>query len=256
MKAQMIRYNRINERVEKSLLPFLSQRIAGDPYLRIKNTALLIGFVGLNEAVKAMTGQEAYLDKHATEFAVKIVDHLTSQAREFSKKERYRVAVSQIGYQNSSHRLAKLDVETFGWGTVVAKGPRSTPYYTDLVTAPLEANVALRERLSIESRFHPLLLGGHLALIEIEETTPEALLRLTREICRTSTLGAYAFGRSLSYCFHCQRRFDKHVSKCPECASESAFLRYSRLSSKYLPLDGGALGKRVARIERVRYRVV
>jgi ribonucleoside-triphosphate reductase len=256
VKAHTIRYNRINERIEKSLLPFLSQRVAGDPYLRIKNTAFLVDFVGLNEAVKAMTGQDTHEDKHATEFAVKIVNHLTSRAKEIAEKNSFRVVVSQSDHQNSSHRLAKLDVETFGWGVVVARGARSAPYYTDRVTIPLEAKITLQERLAIESRFHPLLLGGHLSLIEIEETTPEALLRLSRKICQTSTIGAYAFSRSLSYCFNCQRSFTKHVSKCPKCESERALYQHNRFSNKYLPLKWGPVGKRRAQGERVRYRVV
>lgn len=256
MKALTIRFNRINERVENALLPLLSQKVAGDPYLRIKNMVLLVDFVGLHEAVKAMTGQGIHEDKQSIRFAEKLVEHLILRGKEFSEKERFRVAVAHSGHQDSARRFAKLDVETFGWGGVVTRGPRIAPYYTDLVTVPLEANISLRERLAIESRFHPSLSGGHLSLIQVEETPPETLLNLTREIGQTHAIGAYTFSRSLSYCFNCQQSFNNHVTKCPNCNSEGAFIRYRRLSSKYSPLEWPSLGTPEARRERVRYRVV
>jgi ribonucleoside-triphosphate reductase len=256
LKALTIRFNRVNDRVEKTLLPFLSQEVEGDPYLRVNNSALLIDFVGLPEAVKAMTGQEIHEDKPATHFAEKLVEHLASRAQTFSEKGGFRVGVSHSGHQDSARRLAKLDVETFGWGGVTTRGPRNAPYYTDLVTVPFEINISLRERLAIERRFHPLLSGGHLSLIEVEEATPEALLQVTRDIGHTQTLGAYAFSRDLSYCFHCHRSFTQHAPKCPHCNSEGAFVQYRRRANKHSSVKGSSLRTVGSQPERVRYRLI
>jgi len=254
--ALKIRHSMVRERVNGALLPFLSQKIVEETYLRMSNAPLLIGFVGLNEAVKAMSGSQISEDRGAADFGGKIIDHLAIRAKELSQKSGLRIAVSQSTDHESPQRLAELDVESFGWGTVFAGGERSSPYYTDAVTIPLEAKVSLRERLRLESSFHPLLTGGHLSLIELEEASPEALLRLTREICQTYNIGAYAFTRGVSYCFNCRRVFSGFAQKCPECKAVRAFVCYSRLSSRYLPLELWPSAKREIVDKRIRYRLV
>ena len=254
VEALRIRYSMVKERIDGALLPFLSQKVTEEPYLRVKNASLLVGFVGLNEAVKVLTGKQIYEDKQAVDSALRIISHLAQQAEKLSRKSGLRIAISQSIDDESPQRLAELDVERFGWGTVFAEGMRASPYYTDMVTVPLEASIPLRERLRIEGSFHPLLAGGHLSLIEIEEANPEALLKLTREVCQTN-VGAYAFTRTVGYCFNCQRVFYGFAQKCPECKAERTFARYSRLSSKYLPLELWPLAKREVVDKRVRYRL-
>ncbi len=249
------RQSSINERVNRVLLPFLSQRIAEENYFRMKNSSLSISFVGLNEAVKAMTGKQIFEDRRITDFAVKTIGHLSLETKELSWKSNLRIATSQSTDLESPQRLAELDVERLGWGTVFTEGKRSSPYYTGSVTVPLEADIPLKERLRIESSFHQLLSGGHLSLIEIEEANPEALIRLTKDICQNYNIGAYTFTKSISYCFNCQKVFQGFMKKCPECKAVKAFVSYSRLSSRYLPLDFWPQTKRENINKRIRYRL-
>ncbi|MFH0896452.1 MAG: anaerobic ribonucleoside-triphosphate reductase, partial [Candidatus Bathyarchaeota archaeon] len=159
VEAIKIRYSTIKERVDRFLLPFISQRITEENYFRVKNASLIIGFVGLNEAVKATTGKQLFEDRRTTDYAVKIIGHFALAVKKLSWKYNLRISASQSIDFESPQRLAELDVERSGWGTVFTQGTRSSPYYTDSVTVPLEANIPLNERLRIESSFHPLLGG-------------------------------------------------------------------------------------------------
>ena len=255
LDALKIKYQSIEERIKWSLLPFLAQPIAGETYFRARNTPLNISFVGLNEAVKVHTGSQLYENSKAADFAVKVIGDLTLQAKSLSWKSGFRIAISQNAGDEAPQRLATLDVETYGWGKVFAQGTRDAPYYTDLTTVPLEANIPLKDRLEIEGRFHPLLNGGHLALIELQEPeqNPESLLKTTKQICQTKGVGAYAFTRSYSYCMNCQKIIGNILQKCPECKSVKAFIRYSRLSSKYLPIDTWPQSKQGIINKRIRY---
>ena len=255
MTSLKIRQNMVQERINNALLPFLSQKIIDESYLRMKNTSIMIGFVGLNEAVKVMMQKQVFEDRQAADFAVKIIKYLTLEAKKLSWKLGLRVALSQSIDCESAQRLAELDVEKFGWGAVFTEGTRSSYYYTDTVTAPLEADISLKERLRIESSFHPLLPGGHLALLEMEEPNPEALLSLTREICQTYDLGAYAFTKSLGFCFNCGRTSPGFLQKCSTCKAVKAFVSYARLSSKYLPLDQWPLARKDMLKKRIRYHL-
>ena len=253
--ALKIKYSAIEERMSGLLLPILSHEVAEEPYFRMKSAPLSVGFVGLNEAARIMVGEQLHEERRAVDFAIRLVNHMASQAKELSQRTGFRIAVSQSIDNEAAQRLAELDIEKYGWGTVFAQGTREAPYYTDLTVVPLEAEISLKDRLQIESAFHPLLTGGHLTLIELEEPEidPEALLGMTKEICQSYNIGAYAFTRSYGYCQNCRQIFSGQLQKCPRCKSMEGFVRYSRLSSKYLPLALWPQAKREVINRRMRY---
>ena len=237
--ALKIKYQEIEERMKGVLLPILTHKVAGDSYFRIQNAPLLVEFVGLNEATTTMIGEQLHKDRRAIDFALRLVDHMVSQVKELSQESGFRIAISQSTDNEAAQRLAKLDIEKYGWNGVFIQGTKESPYYTALTTVPLEAEISLKDRMDIESSFHPLLTGGHLTLIELEEqkNEPEALLNLTKEICQSYHIGAYAFTKSYSYCRTCRKIFSGYFKKCPQCKSMKGYIRYSRVLSKYKPID-------------------
>ena len=249
------RHRVLEERIDRNLLSFLSQKINGESYIRMKNITLLVSFVGLNEAVKSITGKQIHEDADAMNLALKIVERLNLRTKKASRESNLRIAISQSVNFEGALRLAKLDVENFGWGKVLTQGTRYYPYYTDMITIPLESDISLTERLRLEGCFHPLLTGGHLSLIEIEETTPDTLLKLTQDISKTNNIGAYTFTRSLGYCLKCQKVFHFFAKKCPECKAVNSFINYSRLSSKYMPIEMWPQAKRENIDKRISYRL-
>ena len=255
VNALKIKCSAIEDRMSGLLLPFLSHEVAEEPYFRMRSAPLLVGFVGLNEATKIMVGVQPHEERRAVDFAIRLVTQIASQAKELSKRSGFRIAASQSIDSEAAQRLAKLDVEKYGWGTAFTQGTREAPYYTDLTAVPLEAEVSLKDRLQIESAFHPLLTGGHLTPIELGalEVDPELLLDMTREICQSYSIGAYAFTRNYGYCQNCRQIFNGQLQKCPKCKSMKGFVRYSRLSSSYLPLDLWPKAKREAINKRVHY---
>ena len=256
-EALQIKYHAIQERGRRSLLPSLFHRIARKTYFRLKNASSLIGFIGLNEAVKIYTGSNIYRSKDSAYFAKKIIEKMSLHARELSQKLGLRIGISQISNGEAAQRLAELDVEKYGWKIVSTQGTKEAPYYTDLVAVPLEAKISLENRLQIEGEFHQLTLGGHLSLIELEESEqdPEDLLNMTRKICLSYDVGAFAYTRNFSYCKNCQKAFGGHPEKCPNCKSTDSLIYYGRQSAKYKPLRYWATSKREGMRRRVRYRV-
>jgi ribonucleoside-triphosphate reductase len=236
--ALEIKYRVINERMERGLLPFLSQSIAGESYFRLRNAPRLISFIGLNEATKAHTNYDIHEDKSAFAFATKIVNFMTSYARRQSRKPSIRLSVSQTPNDEAAQRLTSLDVEEYGWSIVKAQGTREAPYYTNLVAIPLEADVPLKTRLKVEEAFHPLITGGHLLPIRLKELgqDPEKLLSMTEQICRTTKIGCFTYTRSLTYCSNCQETLGGFQPKCPTCKSSASLILYDRSSAEYAPL--------------------
>lgn len=149
IEALSIKYQALEERIKWSLLPFLSQPVSGEPYLRIRDSSLNINLIGLNEAIKAHTGSQLHENKRALDLGLKVIGNLALQSKALSWKSGFRVTVANDAANNASQRFAKMDVERYGWGTVFIQGSRETPYYTDLTMVPLEAELSLKERLDI-----------------------------------------------------------------------------------------------------------
>lgn len=256
LDALKSKYNAVNNRLKNSLLPLLSQSIANEPYLRMKNMSFLISIVGLNEATKMQTGNELHENPRAVEYANKIIGQLVLETKKLSWKTGFRVGVSQDFNNEAATRFAELDVKKYGWKKVFFQGSKDTPYYTDAGAIPLEADISLEDRLKIESSFHSLLSGGHLSLIELQEPerSPEELLKLTKRICRLN-IGAYAYTRSYGFCSNCKKSFGGLRQKCPDCKTVKNFVCYNRLASHYLPLDVWSLTQKMRIGNRRRYIV-
>jgi anaerobic ribonucleoside-triphosphate reductase len=128
-------------------------------------------------------------------------------------------------------------MERYGWAKVHAKGTKEQPFYTDLVTLPVRAKIALDELLRIQEKIQRLTPGGHLTVIQIEEDepNPEKLLTLTRRLTSENKIGLYTFSRSFSYCGHCGKVVSGQPVKCPFCGSVENLVGYALASAKYAP---------------------
>jgi ribonucleoside-triphosphate reductase len=249
-----IERHEIQDRVYYSLLPILSQKIRGEPYLRLRNSTSLIGFIGLNEATKIQTDHQLGYDKEAFRFAFKLVKYMANQVENLSRELGFRVNLTQTSNLEVSQRLAELDAKKFGWGLVFTQGTKENPYYTDLVSVPLETEISLKERLEIEGTFHKFSKGGHISVIELLETEQKvlSLLETTERVCKYD-VGAFTFSRAYSFCFTCRQSFGGIMLKCPLCKAVDSLTQYSRLVPSYLPLSDWPKPKKMAINKRFRY---
>jgi len=229
MRALEIKHLTIRQRAREGLLPFLMQRREEDPYCRLEAATRLISFVGLNEVVKSLIGKDIHEDKEALSFAEEVLKHLSKIIQDYAKKHGARYALSSASSLEASERLVTLDVERHGWGKVKAQGDRNQPFYTYTTVIPQTAEIPLKERLSLEGRFHKLTPGGHLAPISLKGAggEPEELLSATREITNVHSIGLYTYRVNLAYCSSCRKSFRGDLVKCPLCGSLNAVTRFN-----------------------------
>ncbi len=216
-QALAIKYQTIKKRAKQDLLPHLMQKTNGDQYFRLENTTRTIVPIGINEAVQALLGKETAED-YGRAFVVteRILKHINAYAKKHAKKPQARLTTAIIPNRTAADRLAKLDVEKYGWGVVKTRGTKEQPYYSCInAVSPLE-----KEQLSLEERIHQLTPGGHLALIETEDQQPsvEELLAKTKQLT-TSNIGFFAYKLSFTYCYHCKTTFHGAHIKCSNCGS-------------------------------------
>jgi anaerobic ribonucleoside-triphosphate reductase len=216
-QALEVKFETIKKRTEQNLLPSLTQKTDGDRYFRLENTTRTIVLLGVNEAVQTLMGKETVdNDGRPSALTERVLERAAAYAKKRSRKPQTRLTTAIIPNKAAAKRLAKLDVERYGWGTVKTRGTKDSPYYSDINTAsPLD-----KDQFNLEERIHQLTPGGHITLIEVETPQPssEELLTRTKQLA-ASNISLFAYNLSFTYCSRCKATsYGTHL-KCPNCSS-------------------------------------
>ncbi len=216
-RALEVKYQQIENRIEKNLLPCLSQEVTSDRYFKLENSTRTIAPIGLREAVQKLIGKGATEDPAETFVATeRILKHVLTYVNKHSKKPKTRLASAIVPNGTAAKRFAELDKEKYGWEIVKTQGNRENLYYLDIDSLL----PSIKESLDLEERIHQLAPGGHLALVEAgsSETSAEGLISMTKKLTN-SNLRFFAYNFSLARCNHCKAAFSEARRTCPECGS-------------------------------------
>ena len=254
-----IKRNVIKKRLDGGVIPFASMDVDGEPYLKLDKQVLNIGFIGLNEALKAHAGEELHETQNAWRLGLKIIDHMRRETEEYSKVTGLRFGILQTPAESTCHRLALIDRKMFGDRAVVqGDGLTDSIYYTNSSHVVPSANIPLGERIKIESSFHPLTRGGAILHVWLGEAnpSPEALFNLTKRIASRSLTAYFAYTKDLTVCTKCSNVAAGLLQTCPNCgAVEPVIEWWSRITGYYQRVSGWNAGKKAELLNRRHYGV-
>ena len=231
VKAFKIKKKYIAERIQESLLPTLSGFGKTSSYIHSESSVYAISPIGLNEAVTAHVGSNlANKDDSSNSFAIRVLKEISSFAEEAAEESSMRFSLANRPSDDAAARLAELDVEEYGIGSVVVQGLKKHPYYTDLVTVPPVERISLDDRLMIEGRFQSLADGGHLLPLNLAPSGLDSkpLMELTERI-RSSQVEFFTYTGIYSLCGNCHKWFLGVTPTCSSCGSNN--VRYMGRSS-------------------------
>jgi len=250
----MIKREIIRKRMEQGLLPFLTQDVDGEPYYRLDRVVHSIGFIGLNEMLKAHVGEELHESDDAWRLGLNIIKFMSDKTMEWSQESGIKWVVTQTPAESTAYRLAKLDYQEFGDKAVV-QGDKSSGaiYYTNSSHVRVSASIPLFRRLQIEGSFHPLCNGGMMAHVWLGESfpNPEALWELTKKIAMHTLVGYWAYTKDMTHCNTCGKTIGGLHSKCLACGSTDVE-QYSRITGYYQRVSGWNEGKQQELKDRYR----
>ncbi len=213
-----------------NLLPFLTQEFDGDRYYSINNSTLSFGFVGLNEMLQYHCG-EGITDPDSQKFGLKLIEYMNKRAEELKDETGYRWTVLQTPAESTAYRFAMLDREKFK-DKIIVQGDAETSYYTNSSHVPVNTDVLLPEKIKIESKFHPLTLGGHIfhAFMGESYSEPDSLMSLTNKIAHKSDIGFWAYSSALSFCIKCKTLMKGLQNQCATCGEQKEVEWYDRIT--------------------------
>ncbi len=205
-------------------VPFLSQTPPdwneptknAPPLVDFDALVFTIGVIGLNEVVQYFTGQQLHESNEAVKTAMKIALSFKKYCQGLSKKNKITIAFARTPAETTGQRFAVADLRDPRYKEAamkVVKGnldyalshlsEKDLPvYYTNGTMVTPSARVSLQEKIRIEEKFFPILDGGNIAHLWLDEASPDpkGLMDLTMKICSTTNLGYFSFTRDLTIC--------------------------------------------------------
>ena len=130
-------------------------------------STLSLGYAGLYECVKYMTGHSHTDNGIGKEFGLRVMKHLNDACAEWKKEEDIDYSVYGTPIESTTYKFAKGLRDRFG----VIKGITDRDYITNSYHIPVFEEIDAFEKLAIESEFQKLSPGGAISYVETANLT-------------------------------------------------------------------------------------
>ena len=130
-------------------------------------STLSLGYAGLYECVKYMTGHSHTDNGIGKEFGLRVMQHLNDACAEWKKEEDIDYSVYGTPIESTTYKFAKGLRDRFG----VIKGITDRDYITNSYHIPVFEEIDAFEKLAIESEFQKLSPGGAISYVETANLT-------------------------------------------------------------------------------------
>lgn len=129
----------------------------------LKHGTLTLGFIGLAEALKSLTGYHHGESKESQNLGLEIVGYMRKRMDDASKKYGLNFSLIATPAEGLSGRFVRLDAQKFG----KIDGVTDRDYYTNSFHIPVYYNISAYDKIRLEAPYHSLTNGGHISYVEL-----------------------------------------------------------------------------------------
>lgn len=184
----------------------------------INQGTLGIGFIGLAEALVALTGKHHGEDEEAQKLGLKIVSHIRDRANDYSAKYTHNYSVLATPAEGLAGRFTRHDRKTFG----EIPGITDKEYYTNSNHVPVYYKCSAHHKARIEAPYHDLTRGGHIFYVEMDGDAthnPEAIMTIV-DLMDKYNMGYSSVNHNRNRCLSCgYENAASQINECPRCGS-------------------------------------
>ena len=130
-------------------------------------STISLGYAGLYECVKYMTGSSHTDGSIGRDFGLKVMQHMVDKCNEWKELEDIDYSVYGTPIEATTYKFAKCLKERFG----VIKGITDRNYITNSYHVPVFEEIDAFTKLKLESEFQKLSQGGAISYIETPNLT-------------------------------------------------------------------------------------
>lgn len=133
-----------------------------DDLLHNGYSTISLGYAGLYECVKYMTGKSHTDNAEGTEFGLKVMRTLNDKCNQWKREEHIDYSLYGTPIESTTYKFAKCLQKRFG----VIEGITDKSYITNSYHVNVREEINPFEKLEIESKFQELSPGGAISYIE------------------------------------------------------------------------------------------
>jgi ribonucleoside-triphosphate reductase (formate) len=259
-------------------------------YGNLEKLSYVIGLVGLNEYVQAMTRKQLHESKEALDLGLKLVAALNLYCGKVGHESGLQIALARTPAETTAQRFAVSDLinypeyaRKYVKGNLkvaeekLEQGIKDLPIeYSNGTHCAVGAPISLQKKAEVEGEFFRILKGGnifHIFLADIspfltlETTVNEKAERVPKEITeqdiddvmkfglnitKNTPITYFAFSKDTTVCLDCNAISNGILRKCPKCLSEK--LDYiARITGYMSSVSGWNEAKKQELKDRYRY---
>ena len=125
-------------------------------------STISLGYAGLYECVKAMTGH-SHTDPEATDFALSVMQHMNDMCAKWKEAENIDYSLYGTPLESTTYKFAKALQRRFG----IIKGITDKGYITNSYHVHVTEKIDAFTKLQFESKFQRLSPGGAISYVEV-----------------------------------------------------------------------------------------
>lgn len=130
----------------------------------LKNGTLSIGFIGLAECLKMLTGKHHGESEESQELGLEIVRYIRNFCDEMTNKTGLNFTCLATPAEALSGRFVAIDKEKYG----IIPGVTDRDYYTNSFHVPVYFPITAARKIELEAPYHALTNAGHISYVEMD----------------------------------------------------------------------------------------
>lgn len=130
----------------------------------LRHGTLTIGFIGLAECLKALTGKHHGESAESQELGLRIISHMREFCDRATQETKYNYSLIATPAEGLSGRFVKMDRQKYG----ILPGITDRKYYTNSFHVPVYYPISALDKIKIEAPYHEMCNGGHITYIELD----------------------------------------------------------------------------------------
>lgn len=130
----------------------------------LKHGTLSIGFIGLAETLKMLTGYHHAERESSQELGLQIIGHIRNFCDQASKELGMNVTCLATPAESLSGRFVRMDKLKYG----EIPGVTDREFYTNSFHIPVYYPISAARKIQLEAPFHALTNAGHISYVELD----------------------------------------------------------------------------------------
>ena len=184
----------------------------------LKTGTLSIGFIGLAEALIALTGKHHGESEESQKLGIEIVTAMRRRIDEIADEKDLNYTLLATPAEGLSGKFTKRDRETFG----EIENITDKEYYTNSSHVPVWYKCSVEHKAKVEGPYHDLENAGHIFYVELDGDAthnPECIMQ-TVDLMDKYNIGYGSVNHTRNRCLDCGfENSDADFEKCPQCGS-------------------------------------